>query len=147
ALARRWLQPGGCIATIGCYELMGGTEPWQRVAQEVVRKWTARIAADRSPVPAPAGGPAHDERVLREAGFEAVASYPFTQPREWTTDEVVGNLHSMSFCARPVLGDLAEAFEAELRGALLAHEPAGRFREDVRFGYTLGRKPARRESP
>ncbi|HVU25605.1 MAG TPA: class I SAM-dependent methyltransferase [Opitutus sp.] len=146
AHAMRWLQPGGCLVTLGCYELMAGTETWQRIAMDVVRRWVARVRAERQPAPAPAGGPEHDERVLRAAGFAAVASYPFVERREWTVDAVVGNLYSMSFCSRRVLGELAQGFEAELRGALLAHEPSGRFREEMRFGYTLGRKPPGGES-
>jgi hypothetical protein len=40
------------------------------------------------------------------------------------------------------LGDNAAAFEAELKAALLAHDPSGKYHEPMRFGYTLGRKPA-----
>jgi len=38
------------------------------------------------------------------------------------------------------LGDRADRFEADLRGALLACEPDERFVCIQRFGYTLGRK-------
>jgi len=40
------------------------------------------------------------------------------------------------------LGDNAAAFEAALKAALLAHDPSGKYHEQMRFGYTIGRKPA-----
>jgi hypothetical protein len=47
---------------------------------------------------------------------------------EWTVDSIIGNLYSMSFCTRKVLGERAEAFERDLRSAILAVEPSGIFR-------------------
>ena len=38
---------------------------------------------------------------------------------------MIGNLYSMSFCSRRVLGDRVDAFERDLREAVLAVEPSG----------------------
>ena len=38
---------------------------------------------------------------------------------------MIGNLYSMSFCSRRVLGDRVDAFERDIREALLAAEPSG----------------------
>ncbi len=38
---------------------------------------------------------------------------------------MLGNLYSTSFCSRRVLGDRVEAFERDLRAAILAVEPSG----------------------
>ena len=139
----QWLQPGCCVAILGDDGLWSGTEPWQRLVAEIVRHWTRRAAAkgDVSAPTQPGSGPDHNERVLRETGFEAVASYPFVEPHDWTIDTIIGNLFSTSFCSKRVLGDNAAAFEANLKAALLAHDPSGMYCENMRFGYTIGRKP------
>ena len=140
----QWLQPGGCVAILGGDGLTSGREPWQRLVAEVVRHWTSRAAAhgDVSAPPQPGSGPDHNERVLRATGFAEVASYPFVAPHDWTIDTIIGNLYSTSFCSKQVLGANAAAFEAELKAALLAYDPSGQYHEQMRFGYTIGRKPA-----
>ena len=139
----QWLQPEGWVAILGCYGLTSGTEPWQRLVAEIVRHWTSRAATHGAVAapPQPGSGPDHNERVLRATGFAEVASYPFVVPQDWTIDTIIGNLYSTSFCSKRVLGATAAAFEAELQAALLAHDPSGTYREQMRFGYTIGRKP------
>jgi hypothetical protein len=39
------------------------------------------------------------------------------------------------------LGANAAAFEAALKATLLVQEPSGTYREQMQFGYTIGRKP------
>ena len=80
--------------------------------------------------------------VLRDAGFAEVASHAFGEDYDWTIEAILGNLYSTSVCSKRVVGVNAVAFEAELTSALLAHDPSGTYREQVRFGYTIGRKPA-----
>jgi ubiquinone/menaquinone biosynthesis C-methylase UbiE len=139
----QWLQPGCCLASLGSYGVMEGKEPWQRIVANIVRRWTsrARPSGDDSVQPQPGSGPEHYERVLREAGFEDVTSEAFVEEHTWTIETIIGNLYSTSFCSKNVLGDNSEAFEAELRAALLAHDPSGTYRENIGFGYTIGRKP------
>jgi trans-aconitate methyltransferase len=139
----QWLQPGGCVAILGGYGLTSGTAPWQRLVTEIVRHWTSHYAAHGavSAQPQPGSGPDHNERVLRATGFVEVASYPFVVPHAWTIDTIIGNLYSTSFCSTRVLGANAAAFEADLKAALLAHDPSGTYHEQMRFGYTIGRKP------
>jgi SAM-dependent methyltransferase len=141
--ALQWLQPGGCLAILGSYGLTSGTEPWQRLVADIMRQWTRRTGAhgDVSAPPQPGSGPDHNEWVLRDTGFAEVASYPFVAPHAWSLDTILGNLYSTSFCSKQVLGDNAVAFEAVLKAALLAHDPSGTYREQMRFGYTIGRKP------
>ena len=139
----QWLQPGCCVAILGGYGLTSGREPWQRLVAAIVRQWTSRAAAhgDVSAQPQPGSGPDHNERVLWDTGFAEVASYSFVAPHDWTIETIIGNLYSTSFCSKHVLGDNAAAFEAELKAALRAHDPSGKYHEDIRFGYTIGRKP------
>lgn len=142
--ARLWLQPGCCLVSLGSYGILGGTEPWQHLAAEIVRRWTSRgsrSGAGAAP-PQPGSGPAHYELVLRDAGFADVASYSFVEAHDWTIETILGNLYSTSLCSKRVLGDNVDAFEADLTTALLAHDASGTYREHMCFGYTIGRKPA-----
>jgi len=140
--ALEWLQPGGCLVSLGSYGVMDGKEPWQRIVADIVRHWTSRVSpsGDVSAQPKPGSGPEHNELVFRETGYADVASYPFVEGHDWTIETIIGNLYSTSFCSKNVLGDNSEAFEADLKAALLAHDPSGQYRETMRFGYTIGRK-------
>ena len=143
AMALRWLRPGGCFAVLGSRGLLRSGLPWQRVAAEVTRRY-ATIDPQAGQAPAPGPDPAIErmEGVLRAAGFREVASHAFSEPHDWSVEELVGNLFSTSVCSRRALGARADAFAADLRAALLAHDPGGRYSEDAPFGYTLARKPA-----
>jgi hypothetical protein len=79
--------------------------------------------------------------VLQDAGFEDVANFSFVHPQDWTVESIIGFLYSTSHCSKNVLGDNVRAFEADLKGALIALDPNGHYREKTRCGYTLGRKP------
>jgi hypothetical protein len=63
--------------------------------------------------------------VLRAAGFEHLEEQKFHIPYVWSLEAFIGYLHSTSFASRAVLGKAADAFEADLRAALLAHIQAG----------------------
>ena len=131
-----WLRPGGAVATIGCsYGLLSPMDAWQRSVDAVVRRF-----ADRAPAPAGMGA-GHDEMVFHELGLEEVASHPFRVPVDWTPDSVVGFLFTTSICSRARLGEAADAFGREVRAALRSAGAAGVFHEELRFGYTFGRKP------
>lgn len=143
AQALPWLQPGGCLASLGCSGVIDGEQPWQRLVAAIVRRWVSRARPGGGTAqPQPGGGPAHYELVMLDAGFVEIASYEFAEAHTWTIESIIGNLYSTSFCSRRALGDHAAAFEAELRAALLAHDPRGTYHEQINFGYTIGRKPA-----
>ena len=60
---------------------------------------------------------------------------------DWTIDSMIGNLYSTSFCSRRLLGDRVEAFERDLRSAILAVEPSGILRgEPPEFFAYMARK-------
>lgn len=138
----RWLKPGGWVALMGDWGITSGKQPWQIIVRDTVIKWTGRVELGTGAVPKgkPEMGPEHDEGVLREAGFVEVASFPFLQPHEWTVRSILGYLYSTSVCSRRVLGAKADGFEADLTAALIKHDAGGIYREQARFGYTLGRK-------
>jgi SAM-dependent methyltransferase len=140
----QWLKPGHCLAVIGNSGLASDWGPWQRVVAQIVHKWTGRAVSTGgvSTARVPGSGPDAVEQVLRETGFEEIGSYRFVEGYEWTIETIIGNLYSLSVCSRRVLGRNADAFEADLKMALLAHDPGGLYHEKMLFGYTLGRKPA-----
>ena len=110
---------------------------------DVVRRWAKRLSKDGacSDPRGSAEGPDLHERMMREAGFIDVASHTFVEPQEWTIDSILGYLYSTSVCSKTVLGENAQPFEAELTAAILEHDPAGTYRENIQWGYTLARKP------
>ena len=140
----RWLSPGCCLASLGSYSVFGGSEPWQRIVLDVVRRWSNRLSPDAgaSTLGAERGGPDDQERALREAGFVDVARPIFLVAHEWTVDSILGFLYSTSVSSKAVLGENVKAFEDDLRSALMTHDPGGIYRETTQWGYTLARKPA-----
>ena len=139
----RWLKQGSCLAVIGCSDILSGREAWQRVAVSVAERWT-RHAFPAGWAYSSAGakrGTNNVIQVLTAAAFENIASYTFVEHYDWTVDSIIGYLHSTSVCSRRILADNLASFESELRSELQALNPTGIFHEQIRFGYTLGRKP------
>jgi SAM-dependent methyltransferase len=142
AKAFGWLKPGGGLVTLGMQSFMHGDAPWRLIVKEISMHFVGRPAERKggSPNPTPAEGLADQEAALRDAGFE-VASFDFDFAHEWTLPDLLGNLRSMSTVSPHALGARHAAFEAELRAALLAFEPSGRYAEHISCGYTFARKP------
>lgn len=75
-----------------------------------------------------AGPPPPEQRheaYIARSRFKGLTSYVESFDVEWTVDSIIGNLFSMSFCSRRVLGDRVDAFERDIRKAVLAAEPSG----------------------
>ena len=145
--AMAWLAPGGGLATLGCFSLMQGHEPWHDILRTVVRQWMEDVAATHPTSTPPEHQPRgadHDREVLTAFGFEHVGTYDFPHPYVWTLDSILGNLHSTSKFSRRLLGDKTERFDADVRRALLAYDASGRYPETLRFGYSLFRTPGSR---
>jgi SAM-dependent methyltransferase len=139
ALALTWLKRGGAFVTLGFQSFMEGETPWRRALAEVVTRWVGVPA--QSCAGEPVFTPARGVELLRAAGFIDVTDHSFAYEHEWTRKALLGNLRSTSVLARQALGERLDDFEGELSAALLACEPTGRFRETIRGGYTLARKP------
>jgi len=135
ARALDWLTPGGCLAIPNTDSVWAGDELWQAVAVEVIRRWTG--AGGRS-CSANADEPRQPhEACLADSGFVRVEEHRFEIEHVWTLDSFVGYLYSTSIVAAVVRAGAAAGFEAELRAALLAHDPAGRYPETLRFSTIL----------
>ncbi|MGO9605984.1 MAG: class I SAM-dependent methyltransferase [Candidatus Binataceae bacterium] len=70
------------------------------------------------------------EPAIRRSRFRGFTEYRELFDPTWTIDSIIGNLYSMSFCSRRLLGDRVGDFERDLRAALLAAEPSGVLREE-----------------
>ena len=79
------------------------------------------------------------ERALQRAGFAEVQSHTFVEPRDWTFDEIVGYLRSMSVCSERALGEQSYAFKESLR-KILGGGSACVFHDRLCWSYTLGRR-------
>lgn len=144
ARARRWLKPGGDFVTMGGGAILNGTEPWQIAAVALARRWTAKAfpggwAQGRAGVEP---GLEASMRVMEAAGFRLVSNRIFREPHAWTSESVLGYLHSTSVASRKLLGDDADAFAAELQATLAPFAgPDGLLPDEISWGYTLFRNP------
>jgi len=132
--ALRWLAPRGAFATLSGEQVWRGRERWKRVLVDVVNRWTHGALGE--PNDAAWGGPVE---LLRGVGL-AVSEGECNIDIAWTCDSIVGLMYSTSVASRRVLGDDARAFEDDLRRALIACEPSGRFATQQRFAFTVGVK-------
>jgi len=92
--------------------------------------------------PGSVSGPDDQLLLLEAAGFVDIAQRTFVQHRAWSIDEIAGYLQSTSVCSRRILGERVDAFLAELKTDLLAHDPGGSYPEEIDFGCIIARKPA-----
>jgi ubiquinone/menaquinone biosynthesis C-methylase UbiE len=109
--------------------------PWRAAVCRVVRRYLGEI-----PLPWDQEPPSPDERheaYLKRSRFKDPIEHQELFELEWTVESIIGNLYSMSFCSRKILGDRAAPFESDLRNALSAVEPSGIFRGESQqlFAY------------
>jgi hypothetical protein len=82
-----------------------------------------------------------DSRVLSGAGFRLAGPRQLAIGHRWTLPELAGFIRSTSFLPAAVLGDQADAFDADLAARLGPHSDAGTFTETVSFYCQLAHKP------
>ncbi|MGE3961191.1 MAG: class I SAM-dependent methyltransferase [Dehalococcoidia bacterium] len=139
-LLRSRLEPGGGVFLAGLPGFISiddtrQTDPLAAVILPVVQRY---LGAERR-----AGNGSYRppgkrwEVFLAEAGYEGieVGYVPFTV--EFDLDGIVGLLYSTSFANRRLLGDQVEAFEKDLREAVLAFEPSGRYQRSYEAEWVL----------
>jgi SAM-dependent methyltransferase len=136
------VEPGGGVAITG-----RGTPlplppmtPWRTATARVLREYLGDIFLPWDGDP-PKPGTLHQDYV-RGSRFELIGQHSELFEVPWTFDTMLGNLYSMSFCNRGRLGDRADAFERDLREAVLAIEPSGVLAGEYHeFYLLLARKP------
>jgi ubiquinone/menaquinone biosynthesis C-methylase UbiE len=140
----RWLKPGGCLALCWSSGPWTGDQAWQRALWATIGRWRAALGAtDRVPANWELVRERRpDRQVLSDAGFEVAGEYEFTAGHQWSLPELAGYLRSTSMLPPEVLGDQADAFDADLAASLAPHADGGTFPDTLSFIYELSRKPA-----
>jgi SAM-dependent methyltransferase len=131
------IEDGGGIAIVG-----RGTPlplppmtPWRAAVARVLRQYLGDIKLPWDGQP-PAPGTLHQDHIGRSR-FELLSQHNELFEVPWTVETMLGNLYSMSFSNRDRLGDRAEAFERDVRAAVLAIEPSGVLPGELHEFYAL----------
>lgn len=115
--------------------------PWRRAINGVVKKYVGDRPLPWDPIKGDQEQMEMHQAYLARSRFKDVTAYTESFDVTWTIDTMIGNLYSMSFCSRRILGDRVEAFERDLRAAILAVEPSGTLRgEPPEFFAYMARK-------
>ena len=143
ARCHQWTSVGGGIALLDMPGLWNpdmeiGREPWIAALSEVVRRHVGERRRAGSGYYK--GVERSHEELLRDSPFEAISSGSTAETVTWTLDEVVGYLYSTSFANREILGERVDAFEVDLRSALLELEPSGNFARTLEAGWVFARR-------
>jgi ubiquinone/menaquinone biosynthesis C-methylase UbiE len=128
------VEDGGGVAICGQNSFRAAERPWQRVVTEAIQRWQNREW--RATVDARHHQGRHEE-FLPASPFRRWELGELRWTRVVDVETVVGELFSLSYLNRASLGDRAEPFGAELRAALLALEPSGRFEQDLLTDYIM----------
>jgi ubiquinone/menaquinone biosynthesis C-methylase UbiE len=103
-------------------------ESWEPTANQVVDKFLG--PRTRHPRSNPQE-PEHEPALRRSEYFSQFTAHEFPGTITRDVHSIIGCVYSLSNSARPLFGDKAGAFEAELSEALLRLNPAGVFHEQV----------------
>jgi ubiquinone/menaquinone biosynthesis C-methylase UbiE len=115
-------------------------ESWEPVANQIVAKFLG--PRTRHPKSNPQE-PEHELALRRSEYFSKFAAHEFPSTITRDVNSIIGCVYSISSSARPLFGDNAKAFEAELSKALLSLSPAGVFNEHVETEIVIAPKRAR----
>ena len=138
---RELTEPGGGVAVFGDTEwLTSGRRDWQDEVYALASEYLDDLPERTGPRTEPYETP-YDE-LIADCGFEGVDVATFDRTREWTVDEVVGYVFSLSFCSPATFGDARNDFESDLRERL-EELGGGPLEQDEEVRVTSGRKRER----
>lgn len=130
------VAPDGALALMGVGPDGDDPAPWQPVIDGIRRRY---LGPD--PHPWRADPTTSNDAVLARSPFSRFESRTWRFEVERDVAEVVGVTFSYSISTPERFGDRADDFAAELRAALVAAEPSGRFRSWSRASLTIARRP------
>jgi 2-polyprenyl-3-methyl-5-hydroxy-6-metoxy-1,4-benzoquinol methylase len=116
-----------------------GVDAWERVVREVVTQCLGTHRRTRAGVFTAEEGAEH--RAMSRSRFKGITSGVHHWSRVVNVDAIIGELYSTSFANKALLGENAEAFEADVRQALHDMDSSGQFVQHLRTEYLLGFKP------
>jgi hypothetical protein len=112
-------------------------ENWEPAAHEVASRFLG--PRTRHPNSNPQE-PEHEPALVRSEFFSNFTAHEFPSTIRRDIDSIIGCIYSTSTSARPLFGDKAMEFEAELRKALLSLNPGGIFNERVETEVVIAPK-------
>jgi hypothetical protein len=115
-------------------------ESWEPVANQIVATFLGPQA--RHPKSNPQE-PEHEPVLRRSEYFFDFTAHEFPSIITRDVSSIIGCIYSKSNSARPLFGDNAKMFEAELSRALVSLNPAGVFNEHVETEVVIAPKRAR----
>jgi ubiquinone/menaquinone biosynthesis C-methylase UbiE len=115
-------------------------ESWEPVADQIVTKFLG--VRTRHPRSNPQE-PEHEPALVRSGYFSNLTSREFPSRIMRDINSIIGCVYSISSSAKPLFGDDANAFEAELTKALLIINPTGVFKEQVETEVVIAPRKAR----
>lgn len=135
------LLPGGFLAIVGGGNPasdMASRTPVGVAISEAQERWLGPVRrAGRGTFSHPEER--HEQLISRCWSIEPSVSY-LPWPQEWDVDRLIGFLYSTSFASRRLLGPNTEAFERDVRQAILSVEPSGRWTSDQTVEVILARR-------
>ncbi|WP_030759969.1 class I SAM-dependent methyltransferase [Streptomyces sp. NRRL F-2664] len=148
------LAPRGGVVVVTSLHRPDDPEPaWTAVVAEVRERFLGpgpvAGAGAGTPPPADCEDGQHlddwDDLVegLAKSPFSRVETHQWDQPVRRTADEVIGLQLSLAASGPAALGDRVTAFRAELRRALLDHDPRGTYARTLRIGAAVATRPRR----
>jgi SAM-dependent methyltransferase len=115
-------------------------ELWEGTADPII----ARYLGPRTRHPgANPQEPEHEPALRRSACFSHLTRREFPSAVTRDVPSIIGFIYSRSFSSRPLFGDRAGAFKAELSEALLRLNPTGVFQERIETEVLIAPKKAR----
>jgi ubiquinone/menaquinone biosynthesis C-methylase UbiE len=133
------LEQEGGVAVTGSSSVAG--QPggaWEEAVTALIRRYLGerrRAGAGYFPELAE-----RHEAVIERAGFREIRGQTYERTVVLDLEGVVGHVFSTSYASRAVLGERAEAFEADLRRELARLELGGRFERREEFPLLLAWK-------
>ena len=107
--------------------------PWIGAWRAVIRDWVGRLGGVWN-------GPAHQALMsAHEPWFDRVGVETFTAQVEQSVEDLIEAEHSRASWARAKMGDLADAFDADLRTVLTPYARGGKVNFEVSSRLTWGR--------
>jgi ubiquinone/menaquinone biosynthesis C-methylase UbiE len=134
-----FLADGGGLALVNAGKRRP-QEGWEPVADQIVAKFLGPRA--RHPKSNPQE-PEHEPALVRSECFSNFTAHEFAGTITRDINSIIGCVYSKSYSAKPLFGDNAKAFEAEVTKALLSQNPAGVFNEQVETEVVIAPKRAR----
>jgi SAM-dependent methyltransferase len=137
-LAHGWLAPGGHLAVCWSGAPWNGDDDWREALRDVLTRWRRELGTEDRVPPnwEDARRARPDQVVLAGVGFAPLGTHEFRVSHTWTPASLAGFIFSTSFLARPVFGDRAAEFEADL-----AHELPPHFLDEISFACDLYARP------